>query len=66
LGDYEGAEPIIREGYKALAANPEIPRTADEELIIFYERWNAAEPGNDRAAKLADWRNRLHPASGNR
>jgi serine/threonine-protein kinase len=64
--DFAGAEPVMLEGYQALTANPEIPdalkRTANSEIVIFYERWNAAAPSDETAAKLAQWRDRLRPA----
>jgi non-specific serine/threonine protein kinase/serine/threonine-protein kinase len=68
LGDFAGAEPIILDGYEALMANPEIPDalkgTANSEIIIFYERWNSAAPGDETGAKLAQWRDRLRPPGG--
>jgi tetratricopeptide (TPR) repeat protein len=62
-GKYVQAEPLLVEAevlcQGVAPMQSPIHRHSVAHLARFYEIWNAAEPGNDKAAKAAEWKQKL-------
>jgi len=60
---YAKAEPLLLSAYQQLKDNPQsIPdehTKAIQRLIDLYTAWDAAEPGKNYDAKVAEWREKL-------
>jgi hypothetical protein len=60
---FREAEPLVVDGYEAMAANKETPpqwtRQALQNVVRLYDTWDAAERNTGKAAQAAEWRSRL-------
>ena len=57
------AEAMLLESVPRLPTRSADATRAARFLVDFYERWNRAQPDPARAARVAEWRKRLTPAS---
>jgi len=67
LDRFAEAEAELVDAERVLSTAQGTPRVAHrkclEGLVLLYESWNAAEPGNRHDAKVAEWKARLDAAS---
>jgi len=67
LDRFAEAEAELVDAERVLSTAQGAPRVAHrkclEGLVLLYESWNAAEPGNRHDAKVAEWKARLDAAS---
>src|SRR5205823_2751642 len=69
-GKFAEAEPLLLQGFEALAAARNTPRKprdflreACERVIKLYEQWHKAEPGKGHDVKASEWKAKLRALS---